>query len=216
MHWQCNPAVTGIYSVSLRLFPGVELSLPDVQLTPGHSAEPSPSPEAPGPSASSAPRSHRAHRSGGTRDDRYRSGNATHTDYTFGTKHTSQCTRPVLWTNTHRSAHTWTFAFSSSSRHSHGIGAGSAGQAQRRENGAAHAYQETLCLCPISCGKLHTSRYTIKKNNITESAVLAFFIYIIIITRGDSAPSLSYIKVSVWACFFLYQWTMVTFACWET
>ncbi|CAL8277580.1 unnamed protein product, partial [Boreogadus saida] len=51
----------------------VELSLPDVQLTPGHSAEPSPSPEAPGPSTSSAPRSHRGHRSGGTRDDRYRS-----------------------------------------------------------------------------------------------------------------------------------------------
>ncbi|KAJ3586961.1 hypothetical protein NHX12_013352 [Muraenolepis orangiensis] len=51
----------------------VELSLPDVQLTPGHSAEPSPSPEAPGPSSSSAPRTHRAHRSGGTRDDRYRS-----------------------------------------------------------------------------------------------------------------------------------------------
>uniref|UniRef100_A0A8C5FQL1 Disco-interacting protein 2 homolog Ba n=1 Tax=Gadus morhua TaxID=8049 RepID=A0A8C5FQL1_GADMO len=59
--------------VSLCGSQGVELSLPDVQLTPGHSAEPSPSPEAPGPSTSSAPRSHRGHRSGGTRDDRYRS-----------------------------------------------------------------------------------------------------------------------------------------------
>jgi len=52
----------------------VDLSLPDVQLSPGHSADPSPSPEAPGPSTSSASRHHRAHRSGGARDDRYRSG----------------------------------------------------------------------------------------------------------------------------------------------
>ncbi|XP_069383584.1 disco-interacting protein 2 homolog B-A isoform X3 [Paralichthys olivaceus] len=51
----------------------VDLSLPDVQLSPGHSADPSPSPEAPGPSTSSAARHHRAHRSGGARDDRYRS-----------------------------------------------------------------------------------------------------------------------------------------------
>uniref|UniRef100_A0A8D0ABP5 Disco-interacting protein 2 homolog Ba n=1 Tax=Sander lucioperca TaxID=283035 RepID=A0A8D0ABP5_SANLU len=36
-------------------------------------ADPSPSPEAPGPSTSSASRHHRAHRSGGARDDRYRS-----------------------------------------------------------------------------------------------------------------------------------------------
>uniref|UniRef100_A0A7N8XL20 Disco-interacting protein 2 homolog Ba n=1 Tax=Mastacembelus armatus TaxID=205130 RepID=A0A7N8XL20_9TELE len=51
----------------------VDLSLPDVQLSPGHSADPSPSPEAPGPSTSSASRHHRAHRSGGARDERYRS-----------------------------------------------------------------------------------------------------------------------------------------------
>uniref|UniRef100_A0A3Q1GS27 DMAP1-binding domain-containing protein n=1 Tax=Acanthochromis polyacanthus TaxID=80966 RepID=A0A3Q1GS27_9TELE len=38
-----------------------------------HSADPSPSPEAPGPSTSSASKHHRAHRSGGARDDRYRS-----------------------------------------------------------------------------------------------------------------------------------------------
>lgn len=53
--------------------PNVDLSLPDVQLSPGHSADPSPSPEAPGPSTSSASRHHRAHRSGGARDERYRS-----------------------------------------------------------------------------------------------------------------------------------------------
>ncbi|XP_023283365.1 disco-interacting protein 2 homolog B-A [Seriola lalandi dorsalis] len=53
--------------------PNVDLSLPDVQLSPGHSADPSPSPEAPGPSTSSASRHHRTHRSGGARDDRYRS-----------------------------------------------------------------------------------------------------------------------------------------------
>lgn len=52
----------------------MDLSLPDVQLSPGHSADPSPSPEAPGPSTSSASRHHRAHRSGGARDERYRSG----------------------------------------------------------------------------------------------------------------------------------------------
>uniref|UniRef100_A0A3Q3M265 Disco-interacting protein 2 homolog Ba n=1 Tax=Mastacembelus armatus TaxID=205130 RepID=A0A3Q3M265_9TELE len=40
---------------------------------PRHSADPSPSPEAPGPSTSSASRHHRAHRSGGARDERYRS-----------------------------------------------------------------------------------------------------------------------------------------------
>lgn len=53
--------------------PNVDLSLPDVQLSPGHSVDPSPSPEAPGPSTSSASRHHRTHRSGGARDDRYRS-----------------------------------------------------------------------------------------------------------------------------------------------
>ena len=95
------------HSISLCCSPGVELSLPDVQLTPGHSAEPSPSPEAPGPSTSSAPRSHRAHRSGGTRDDRYRSGKAKHTDTQyFRTKYTSQCTLPVLWKNTHTGTRT--------------------------------------------------------------------------------------------------------------
>lgn len=54
----------------------VELDLPppDVQLSPRHSADPSPSPEAPGPSTSSASKHHRAHRSGGARDERYRSG----------------------------------------------------------------------------------------------------------------------------------------------
>lgn len=51
-----------------------DLSLPDVQPSPSHSADPSPSPEAPGPSTSSASRHHRAHRSGGARDERYRSG----------------------------------------------------------------------------------------------------------------------------------------------
>lgn len=51
-----------------------DLSLPEVQLSPGHSADPSPSPEAPGPSTSSASKHHRAHRSGGARDERYRSG----------------------------------------------------------------------------------------------------------------------------------------------
>eukprot|EP00064_Thunnus_orientalis_P010356 superscaffoldBa00001401_g10382 len=51
----------------------VGLSLPDVQLSPGHSSDPSPSPEAPGPSTSSASRHHRTHRSGGARDERYRS-----------------------------------------------------------------------------------------------------------------------------------------------
>lgn len=53
--------------------PNVGLSLPDVQLSPGHSSDPSPSPEAPGPSTSSASRHHRTHRSGGARDERYRS-----------------------------------------------------------------------------------------------------------------------------------------------
>ncbi|XP_046895577.1 disco-interacting protein 2 homolog B-A isoform X5 [Hypomesus transpacificus] len=57
-----------------QMSPGVELSLPDVQLSPGHSADPSPEgPEGPGPSTSSASRHHRSHRSGGARDDRYRS-----------------------------------------------------------------------------------------------------------------------------------------------
>uniref|UniRef100_A0A8C4DRS0 Disco-interacting protein 2 homolog Ba n=1 Tax=Dicentrarchus labrax TaxID=13489 RepID=A0A8C4DRS0_DICLA len=57
----------------IQHLPNVDLSLPDVQLSPGHSADPSPSPEAPGPSTSSASRHHRAHRSGGARDERYRS-----------------------------------------------------------------------------------------------------------------------------------------------
>lgn len=52
----------------------VDVPLPDVQLSPGHSADPSPSPETPGPSTSSATRHTRTHRSGGARDDRYRSG----------------------------------------------------------------------------------------------------------------------------------------------
>lgn len=52
----------------------VDLPLPDVQLSPAHSADPSPSPEAPGPSTSSVSKHHRAHRSGGARDERYRSG----------------------------------------------------------------------------------------------------------------------------------------------
>uniref|UniRef100_A0A8C5H624 Disco-interacting protein 2 homolog B-A n=1 Tax=Gouania willdenowi TaxID=441366 RepID=A0A8C5H624_GOUWI len=45
--------------------------LPNVQLSPSHSADPSP--EAPGPSTSSPSKHHRAHRSGGARDERYRS-----------------------------------------------------------------------------------------------------------------------------------------------
>lgn len=53
--------------------PNVDLPLPDVQLSPSRSADPSPSPEAPGPSTSSASRHHRSHRSGGARDERYRS-----------------------------------------------------------------------------------------------------------------------------------------------
>ncbi|TKS77548.1 Disco-interacting protein 2 -like protein B-A [Collichthys lucidus] len=57
----------------IQHLPNVDLSLPDVQLSPGHSVDPSPSPEAPGPSTSSAARHHRAHRSGGARDERYRS-----------------------------------------------------------------------------------------------------------------------------------------------
>ncbi|KAK7878500.1 hypothetical protein WMY93_030336 [Mugilogobius chulae] len=49
--------------------PNAELSLPDVQLSPARSGDPSP--EAPGPST--AAKHHRAHRSGGARDERYRS-----------------------------------------------------------------------------------------------------------------------------------------------
>uniref|UniRef100_A0A8C4GHL0 Disco-interacting protein 2 homolog Ba n=1 Tax=Dicentrarchus labrax TaxID=13489 RepID=A0A8C4GHL0_DICLA len=52
---------------------GYEKKKAKLLLSPGHSADPSPSPEAPGPSTSSASRHHRAHRSGGARDERYRS-----------------------------------------------------------------------------------------------------------------------------------------------
>uniref|UniRef100_A0A8C3AWW9 Disco-interacting protein 2 homolog Ba n=1 Tax=Cyclopterus lumpus TaxID=8103 RepID=A0A8C3AWW9_CYCLU len=52
---------------------GYEKKRAKLLLSPGHSADPSPSPEAPGPSTSSASRHHRSHRSGGARDDRYRS-----------------------------------------------------------------------------------------------------------------------------------------------
>uniref|UniRef100_A0A671YI56 Disco-interacting protein 2 homolog Ba n=1 Tax=Sparus aurata TaxID=8175 RepID=A0A671YI56_SPAAU len=52
---------------------GYEKKKAKLLLSPGHSADPSPSPEAPGPSTSSASKHHRAHRSGGARDERYRS-----------------------------------------------------------------------------------------------------------------------------------------------
>ncbi|XP_011620219.1 disco-interacting protein 2 homolog B-A isoform X1 [Takifugu rubripes] len=57
----------------IQHLPNLDLPPPDVQLSPGHSVDPSPSPEAPGPSTSSASKHHRAHRSGGARDERYRS-----------------------------------------------------------------------------------------------------------------------------------------------
>lgn len=69
----------------------VDLSLPDVQLSPGHSADPSPSPEVPGPSTSSASKHHRAHRSGGARDERYRSGRVEKHTNTQVEVHSLEC-----------------------------------------------------------------------------------------------------------------------------
>lgn len=160
----------------------VDLSLPDVQLSPGHSADPSPSPEAPGPSTSSASRHHRTHRSGGARDDRYRSG--TQHMYCVYKKQTLKLWDTLIeyppailfiyisyiislsaylfntflffsvhFTCLSRSVYSYHLC-----RHPHRGCAGSTGQTQRREDGTAHADQETLSLCPVSHRYLHTSR----------------------------------------------------------
>ena len=102
----------------------VDLPLPDVQLSLGHSADPSPSPEAPGPSTSSASRHHRAHRSGGARDDRYRSGKQHYTK------------TPKQQNKTTCLLHSYSYCLC---RHPHRGCAGSTGQTQRREDGTAHA-----------------------------------------------------------------------------
>lgn len=103
-------------------FVDLDLPPPDVQLSPGHSVDPSPSPEAPGPSTSSASKHHRAHRSGGARDERYRSGSPTSRKQRKG----------VL------NKHVLTVSFYVC-RHPHRGSAGGTGQAQRGKNGTAHA-----------------------------------------------------------------------------
>lgn len=69
-----NVFITSIFVNCINFTPDADVTLPDVQLSGGHSGEPTPSPEVPGPTTSSASRHHRAHRSGGARDERYRSG----------------------------------------------------------------------------------------------------------------------------------------------
>lgn len=134
------------YLLTCLGFLEADLSLPDVQPSPSHSATPSPSPEAPGPSTSSASRHHRAHRSGGARDERYRSG--SHCSLKNSTKHRPAKVNPTK-------AQVYYIIFVSlfailPFRHPHRSCAGSPCQTQRREDGTAHADQETLTLCPVS------------------------------------------------------------------